>query len=128
MSSIDILSMKEREEPELNVRRSWHSSSALGDAVYVFCGKSIDYDSCNSIEKLEPDSPAKKWQLFMFETSIFPNRYDCLSATLNENEILIFSGECETKHNYSTKGIFTFNTSTNTLAEIQKDKVDGLSF
>ena len=37
--------------PDLNVARSCHSSTSLGDAVYVACGEG-DYGRLNSVERL----------------------------------------------------------------------------
>lgn len=93
---LDLNTKQWSKEPNLNQGRYLHSSCALSDTIFVFCGlTSNNTTPCNSIERLEvtdTNSESRQWQILKPAVSKFPVRFACKSIALNATEILIFGG------------------------------------
>ena len=130
LNSVECYNIEKNEwvkAPSLNINRQMHSSCAIGNSVYVFCG--IGYFKCsiNSIEKLSNAtsvSTSSRWQV------IFPNR-DHLSprvwpatCAINSQKILLLGGEVQSSKSKSNDAvIFDVRTETTQKVDFQSPNI-----
>ena len=131
---LDLVSLEWVKEPSMNYGRVYHSSCAFENALFVFCGGSMENENEKSetIEKLSTKDEAlqqRAWQIITPKNNDFPRRDYTMSAPLNCHEILIFGGSIMDQKNEeeftvdATNGILTYNITTNRYKEIVKDSI-----
>ena len=98
-----------QEMPRLMVARCGHSSCAIGDSVYVLCGRT-EHDFLNSIERLDTSDLQAGWQLMQLSVGSLRPRDQSVCCALSLNEIVILGGR--TTHDALLNDVVVFNTNT----------------
>ena len=85
-----------------------HSSCALGQSIFVFCGQvGINCEEDNSIEVLYMNNPIKAWSLVEYENQNYPSRNFPLVCPIGPKKIVIMGGwNLENRQRYDDVCIF----------------------
>lgn len=82
--------------PEMYTARTKHSSCAIDETVYVFCGQDAEGNDLSSIEKLCGACGADPSTAFWIAIELGPEFSPCYAPTVsqvNENELVIIGGQ-----------------------------------
>ena len=91
--ALDTTRLKWEQLPDLNIARSNHSSTSLGDATYVACGYD-DSGWLNSVERLRMGlSGGEKSQCWsLIDIDQLTPRWDAVFSRIGRDELCILGG------------------------------------
>ena len=113
----DIDSGEWQSLPSMNIPRDSHSSTCIGDKLFVACGYISAFELLNSVEMinlgLAPES--QEWSMITVEGVLTP-RYEPVFSPLGSDQLLLIGGGSET--GFEQSGVI-IDTILNTVTAIE---------
>ena len=78
--------------PDLNIARMNHSSTSLGEATYVACGRGGDNGLLNSVERLSMDRTAESQAWTLIDTPQLTPREHTVFGQIYHDRLCIMGG------------------------------------
>ena len=121
--SYDPLSDEWNNLPNLNIARSGHSCTQMGNLkLFVFCGRDGSWKNLNSIELLNfNDDTNGKWNLIKVSDKKLPTRYNPLVVPMSKSEILVMGGG--SSNIASDSDLHIYNSDTNKVKRLARSKL-----